>query len=1729
MSSIDVSSRKFSRKFVTETHNKRSEFIHFTPHEKLTLQNTLQDHFDKLKILNSKIQSQKFEALSEEEFEDELTKCEEYNYKIRECLALLTVATTPAVPPLDCTVKSLLKSPVIPLPTFKSKEDEDLGKFFVEFEQTINRFNYSDYDKLLLLKQQVSGRALSLIKSLDAENQGYIQAKKLLEEALCSRDCQAFAVIKQMSQIKLKPEDDPYEYRSRMCNLASLVSKLKLDAHSFMQYFFWTGLNDSFRAELINITNNTRPSLEQILDNYFSACDRYCEKGKHDCKKKVTEAAETASLAVKVNYDKNPKPSPSCSLCIKAGKDAKHFIYKCVNFPSNVDKLKLISEFSGCANCGNFNHVTGNCRFKFKSRCGKCKKWHMTFLCPSSELAPKNAKEPFESKTNNSDQSKTTSKVQSKNDKKQTNENLGVTEMLKIDVDGDSILPTFSCCVKGKRVRGLKDSGCQSNLIDEQLAKDLGLRIVKEPVELTINGINAPKNYVTKEVELEVTFGFETQVIHAYCIPSLNITLSLPGLCDIVNVFKQKGYNLADSELSGEGIFDIKFILGIKSSYCIPETDCLFGKDQKSVYSSTHLGVVLKGSVKRLLEDTDFLEPQHYNELANVVVNCSSGEFPSAFKVLDSKGEVVESELLRATNDVLEKNYANFIEDSYNLENEVDSLNDMLVAYSLDNAERTVDGRLRMGLFWNARVSHLLGRNFNLSHKILHTLYKRLKNDHERLMLMNDNFKTQESLGIIEKIEDVDGFLETHPACSFLPFMGVFKMERQTTKCRVVYLSNLCEPNKNLSLTVSHNQAIHPGPSLNQKLSSAILHLRFGKYLFCFDIQKAFSMIELPEVDQERLLFLWFRNVEKGDLSVVAYKNLRLSFGLRCSPAILLLALYKILVIDTEGVSEDLIEFKKLLYQLVYMDNCAFTSESLEYLKWGYSMIDKIFQPYGFNLQQHNTNNISLQEEINITLDEPVPEFTKLLGIQWNRIEDTLSTKPISLNGDADSKRTVLSSVASQFNIFNFNGPLMNRSRLFVHRLQSQSDLGWDDRLSDSQRREWRNIVSQVNSAPPLLIDKNFGSREDKYNIVAFADSSRLLYGCVVYVHNLTCNRVSFVNARSKVIGKKLEDKSIPSLQLQAVSLAVETVMDIFKDVAGSFCLCPVKVKSLIVYSDSLVVIHWLNSFVNKLDKMQKCSVFVNNRLNHIARLCETKPVEFTFVTGTHNPADFITRPISYKLLIRSNYIKGPEFLTGNGSSIMSRDALSVRVPNPKVVSDQSDFNLISVNLPTKISDTLPFDLQKFSSLSKLVSIYANVLKFVNILKLRLKEKSSNLYDHVNVRPIDHNFYVEALKLIIRFDQHAHFPDIFSYFNSKNCSLGSIPKLVNQLNVYVDQTGLLRVKNKCERLKKLKRYHDYEFPILLSKDSDLVPLLIRDIHLKTSHGGVYSVLTEMRKQFWVPKLFSLVKRQVKHCLGCKRFRARPIKINQSCYREERLDASNVPFKNVYLDHMGPFYVKKENQKVKVWVLVITCMWSRAINMKVCDNLTTSEFLRCFQLHCFEFGLPEFCCSDMGSQLKVGSSVLKSFLHDPETLEYFNQHNVKPFRFEHYYTGRNELGGIVEVCVKLTKKLIFSSIGKNVLSYKDFEFLICKTVHLVNRRPVAFKDSLRDTTGDTVPEPITPEVLIHGTSLISVNLLPSLQEVNDPNWNLDVPGKIVNASQQLEGVPRVEHQYRFTET
>ena len=107
-------------------------------------------------------------------------------------------------------------------------------------------------------------------------------------------------------------------------------------------------------------------------------------------------------------------------------------------------------------------------------------------------------------------------------------------------------------------------------------------------------------------------------------------------------------------------------------------------------------------------------------------------------------------------------------------------------------------------------------------------------------------------------------------------------------------------------------------------------------------------------------------------------------------------------------------------------------------------------------------------------------------------------------------------------------------------------------------------------------------------------------------------------------------------------------------------------------------------------------------------------------------------------------------------------------------------------------------------------------------------------------------------------------------------------------------------------------------------------------------------------------------------------------------------------------------------------------------------------------------------------------------------------------------------------VKLTKRLIYGSIGRNILSYRDFEFLICQTVHIVNRRPVAFKEACRDSSGNNIPEVITPECLIRGYNLLSVNVIPDLQRNPEPDW-LPSSNHVTNIKNSYTNLQKVRNK------
>ena len=1716
-----VQTRKFVRSDITRTLNKLNADPDAIPiHELKSTLLRLKELQGDVKELNGTVMEEMSSAgKSENDLEEEYNACVGYTNKLLQCITLIQsrIETASSQSGSGNNVQqntlsnfsaNKLKLPQLPLPTYSHKEGEDLHKFFLNFENIMGKYNLSDFDRFIFLQEQLSGAPLTLIKSLDINSQSYNTAKELLTRAFASVVNQQFETIKRVTDLKFTTKA-PYEYVGKLRQIQEAFKSLNITSDIILQYFFWQSMPEQLQTQFVSITNSNKPNLENIETHIFDAIERFLDTaGKKPTKK--SDDVDVCNYAVSMDAYRADKPKQQfCSLCSKGNlKVDSHSTFNCPKYSSTFEKLNQLKSRNGCVKCGNTTHEAGNCRFRFKRTCINCSKFHFSFLCPDN-VETRTGDFPKSSSSQNSGASKPNQEKSGKGKSggeksgkgKSVNANcIFVNETTLENAGQDSILPTFTFQVNGNTVRAMRDSGCQSSFITQALADELGLPVVKSEFDLGIHGFNSLKRIKTTMVELRIAEGLRP--ISLVCVPEIRTKLSLPGLNDVVNDFSEKGYILADKLLlkGGDEISNIGIVIGDNEAQIIPQTDVTFGDAALSMFANTPFGIILFGSVERMLHNLPHLP---YNENSCVLTSSCSGVIgepclevakPACvelkFDVLKQDGQVDENILEQALSHVIKEQFDNVLSyDSHIYEEDVAELDKIQIEHVIQNTSRADDGSLRMPLMWDPNVSHRLANNFGLSKAILKSVCKKLQNSPDKMLMYDQVIRDQESLGVIERVDNIEAFVRDHPTCSFLSHMAVFRMDKDTTKCRVVYLSNIAD-RRQAKDSISHNQAIVSGPCLNKKIATAVSEMRFDSLLLCFDIVKAFLNIKLYPSDQEKLMFLWYKDISKKDYTLVAYKSTRLAFGLRCSPCILGIALYIILIADATEDATELRELKKLIYSLMYVDNGAVTANSSSRLGWAYDQLVQIFSPYQFKLQQFATNDLSLQAAIDGD-GEKTPSVVKLFGLAWNRVEDTISTQPLRLDPKANTKRAVLSTIAANYDIFQYNGPILNRARVFIHLLQCDSTLGWDSVLSDDRMRDWWNICRQVNSSPHIEIPRCVGDRNGTFNLVACTDASKMFYGVVVYIQDCSTGKMSFLAAKNKLVNKQLEGKSIPCLEFHAIALGAEMLIQLHDELSGNKSLTPIKISNLVLFSDSMVSLDWLYAACHKLGKLQKVSTFVKNRLKKICELCESKSIEFRHVSGSKNPCDCITRCLSYKQLQQTNYLTGPDL---EDYEELTRVAFSVPAVSAERV--ECSFNIASTSVETQSE----VDVSRFSNFVTLFRVQKNVLMFIN----KLKEKVNTR--HAKCLPIYTNDELKttAWNLLIKNDQQKHFADIVKFFQNKQRVPNlEVPSAITKLNVFMDQKGILRVQSKFDRWSEHKKYQS---PVLLSGNSPLCSLIIRDIHRKKGHTGCYNVLNEFRRTFFVEKHFSVIKRVLRQCITCRRVNSRTIDVNQNKYRDFRVSPPNVPFRYIFVDHFGPYRVRQGDSRSKVWVLCITCMWSRAVNLKVCLDLTTSEFLKALQTHIFEYGVPERVLADLGSSIVSGGNVISGFLNDPTVTSVLDEFNIKPMSFIHYAKGNHDLGGIVESCVKLSKRMISGSIGNQVLNISDFLFIICRAVCLINKRPIAFRDALRDEGGhEDLPAPITPEVLLRGHDLLTLNILPYQSVDVDPEWTPESNG------------------------
>lgn len=169
-----------------------------------------------------------------------------------------------------------------------------------------------------------------------------------------------------------------------------------------------------------------------------------------------------------------------------------------------------------------------------------------------------------------------------------------------------------------------------------------------------------------------------------------------------------------------------------------------------------------------------------------------------------------------------------------------------------------------------------------------------------------------------------------------------------------------------------------------------------------------------------------------------------------------------------------------------------------------------------------------------------------------------------------------------------------------------------------------------------------------------------------------------------------------------------------------------------------------------------------------------------------------------------------------------------------------------------------------------------------------------------------------------------------------------------RLNPFLDEEGLLRVGG---QLKRSVLDPDERHPVIVPRDSSLVPLLIDHAHRRTLHGGTQLTLATLWQRFWILSGRSLVKTFIGRCIRCLRFRAATATQLMGDLPKERVNRAR-PFYHSGIDYAGPIHLRtskgRGHKSTKAYIAVFVCFATKAVHLEAVSDYTTEGFLAAYK-------------------------------------------------------------------------------------------------------------------------------------------------------------------------------------
>ncbi|XP_055636134.1 uncharacterized protein LOC129775417 [Toxorhynchites rutilus septentrionalis] len=745
----------------------------------------------------------------------------------------------------------------------------------------------------------------------------------------------------------------------------------------------------------------------------------------------------------------------------------------------------------------------------------------------------------------------------------------------------------------------------------------------------------------------------------------------------------------------------------------------------------------------------------------------------------------------------------------------------------------------------------------------------------------------------------------------FLPHHAVHRSESSTTKIRIVF-----DGSSKGSGSLSLNEVLHAGPTVQPPLLSTILNFRMYQYVFTADAEKMFRQIWVDPEDRKFQQIIWRRN---PSLPLQIYQLKTVTYGLTSSPFQAARILNKLA--EDEGDKYPLAA--AVLTKRFYVDDVLAGSDSLEEAVEICSQLRKLLSLGGFSLRKWSTNNQTVLKHIPCELWENSSQMeicrstVTALGLLWNPHRDYFGFKVPHLSELSKvTKRIVVSETAQLFDPLGLLGSVVISARIFIQRLWAINS-AWDEELSDEDTAWWKQFRCEL----PLLLEvavprRALCNRGRNYHLHCFCDASSKGYGCCVYMvgpndeGQITSN---LLVTKSRVA--PIRGLSTPRLELCAALLGSQLVDKLRATTDFS--------QSVTFWTDSTVVLYWLRA------PLTNWKVFVSNRIAEVQRF--TRDFQWRHVPTELNPAGRISRGIRPSQIIDDDlWWHAPDFLTQSETEwpkILPDTARSVK---SDVEAEKRQTIVLSC---LKVEDPIS---ERFSELGKLLKTVAWCFRFYNNSRKKREDRVIG-----RLTPTEVN---GALKSLIRLAQATAFPKEFHKLTTINGNpndnvVFDTNSPLKNLNIFCGNDGLLRLNS---RLSNLKGPYDSRYPLLLPANHHLSTLIARSLHLRTAHAGPSLLLSTMRQSYWPIQGRLLVRRVVRNCITC--FRCSPSNTHQQMapLPTVRLSPARV-FSYSGLDYCGPFNIRPSygrGPNVKMYVALFVCLSVKAIHVEIVPNLSS---------------------------------------------------------------------------------------------------------------------------------------------------------------------------------------------